>query len=156
MSKSTEEPIAGREVFLLLRKKGHRLPRTRENLIDLILKRKGHWTIQDLTSEVRKSLPRIGIATVYRTVSLLHRENLLTETRWGGGAARYEVLSPQHHDHLTCVDCGEIFEFENERIEELQTKMAKKLGFKLHDHRMELFGECQKSSCKFKARGKPR
>jgi Fur family ferric uptake transcriptional regulator len=147
------DKVKGRDVFAALKKSGYRLTKARKNRINFILQKKGHWTIQDLGDDIRKKLPKVGIATLYRTVSLLLKQSLVVETRFGGASARYEV-SHHHHDHLTCVTCGEIFEFENDEIEKLQSDIAKKLGFRLADHRMELFGECVRTSCKF--RGKQR
>src|SRR5689334_10761902 len=137
-----------KDLFSELRDQGHRLNSARKNLIEFILAKKGHWTIQDLTREMKKKFPRLGVATVYRTVSLLWKNQLLVETRIGGGAARYESSSRKHHDHLTCQDCGEIFEFENDKIEELQKQVAKRLGFVIADHKMELFGHCRRTECK--------
>jgi len=135
------------EVFSKLKDGGFRLTRTRQDLIKFILARTGHWTIQSLAAEVKESLPNIGVATIYRTVSLLQGHKLLTETRLGGAAARYEVAPKHHHDHLTCVNCGKIFEFKNEQIEKLQKTIAKRLGFDLLDHRMEMFGRCLRIDC---------
>lgn len=138
-----------------IRKKGMRMTSLRKQLVDFILSQAGHWTIQDLTNKTKKSVPGVGVATVYRTVNLLVEEGALTRTVVGTGAARYEVAPETHHDHLTCLQCGEIFEFHDPKIEELQEKIAKKLGFTLVDHQMELFGECRDKNCKNrKKRGK--
>ncbi len=140
------------EVLSQLSDQGFRLTQTRKTLIDLILKKKGHWTVHDLTQEVENKIPGLGVATIYRTVALLHKLKYLSETRLGGASTRYEVASAEHHDHLTCKTCGEIFEFENDKIEELQNEIAEKLGFKLTDHRMELFGDCVRTQCKYKSK----
>jgi len=131
----------------LLKQEGFRLTGTRRSLVKAILNLEGHWTIQDTAARFKKELPGIGIATVYRTVQLLARLRLLSESRIGGGAARYEVADSHHHDHLTCKQCGEIFEFENDQIERLQSLVAKQLGFKLVDHKMELYGDCVRKKC---------
>ncbi len=126
-----------------LKSKGLRLTKVRKELIEYILGIKDHWTIQELGERVSKELPRIGIATVYRTVNLLVEEGSLTRTITDSGIARFEVTPKSHHDHLSCVGCGKIVEFENDQIERLQEKIAQENGFKLTDHRMELFGECK-------------
>jgi len=126
-----------------LKSKGLRLTKVRKDLIEYILKTKDHWTIQDLGDRVSKELPRIGIATVYRTVNLLVEEGSITRTITDSGIARFEVTPKSHHDHLSCLSCGKIVEFENEQIERLQEQIAHENGFKLTDHRMELFGECR-------------
>jgi len=139
------------ESFLKLKSDGFRLTETRKNLVKFILSLKGHWTIQHLEYQIHKKFESIGVATIYRTVHLLARLNILSETKVGSGAARYEVAPYSHHDHLTCLQCDEIFEFKNDEIEELQTMSATKLGFRLVDHRMELYGDCQKKSCPHKS-----
>lgn len=136
-----------------LKSRGFRLTKLRKQLIDFILQRQGHWTIQELAEEAKKSLPSVGIATVYRTVNLLVEEGALTRTLLETGIARFEVTPQEHHDHLTCLKCGRIVEFENEQIEDLQKKIAKKLGFHLKDHLMELYGECiDEAACQRRAR----
>jgi Fur family ferric uptake transcriptional regulator len=131
-----------------LKAQGLRMTDVRRNLIKYILARKGHWTIQQLSRDVAKSIRGVGVATVYRTVALLQKQGVLTETHIGPQSTRYEIQPENHHDHLNCLQCGKIFEFENEEIEALQEIVAKRLGFKLKDHRMELFGDCQRSECK--------
>ncbi len=84
--------------------------------------------------------PRISIATVYRTVRLFEEAGLLDRLDFGDGRARYEQTSDDHHDHLIDVKSGEIIEFHDEEVEALQLQVAKKLGYKLVGHRMELFG----------------
>lgn len=133
-----------------LKSQGLRLTKVRKDLIKYILNRQGHWTVQQLATDATKAVKGVGIATVYRTVGLLQKQGVVNETRIGAQSTRYEVQPEHHHDHLTCVDCGKIFEFENEEIEALQELVAKRLGFKLKDHRMELFGECVRTDCKKK------
>jgi Fur family ferric uptake transcriptional regulator len=137
-----------KEALQNIRKKGMRLTSLRKQLVNFILSQAGHWTIQDLTQKTKKAVPGVGVATVYRTVNLLVEEGALTKTLTSQGSARYETRPDEHHDHLTCLQCGEIFEFTDPKIEELQEKIAKRLGFVLIDHRMELFGECKDGRCK--------
>lgn len=84
--------------------------------------------------------PRISIATVYRTVKLFEEASILERHDFGDGRARYEEAPESHHDHLIDVKTGEVIEFRNEEIEELQRVVAERLGYKLVDHRLELFG----------------
>ena len=87
--------------------------------------------------------PRIGYATVYRTLKLLKECGLAYERHFGDGVSRYEVAwDDEHHDHLICIDCGKIVEFEDEGIEKLQHDVAAKHGFTLVRHRLELYGMC--------------
>lgn len=141
-----------KEAIEALKNKGFRMTQIRETLIGFLMDQKGHWHVQDMGERVTKKYPNIGIATVYRTVNLLADEGFLTKTDMGTGPARYEVMPQDHHDHLTCLDCGLIFEFENEKIEELQKKVSSQLGFKLANHTMELYGHCKDlPDCKKKA-----
>jgi Fur family ferric uptake transcriptional regulator len=82
----------------------------------------------------------ISIATVYRTVRLFEEAGILTRHDFGDGRARYEPASDDHHDHLIDIQSGQVIEFTNEEIEELQREVARKLGYKLVDHRLELYG----------------
>jgi len=138
------------KIFDELKQEGHRLTHTRKQLFEFIILKKGHWTIQDLGEEIKQKFPKIGIATVYRTIHLLLKKSLLNETQMGSNASRYEVAPQHHHDHLICNTCGKILEFENEKIESLQKEVATALGFELKDHRMELYGDCLKPRCKGK------
>lgn len=83
---------------------------------------------------------RISIATVYRTVKLFEEASILERHDFGDGRARYEERQDEHHDHLIDVKTGEVVEFTNEEIERLQTEVAKALGYRLVDHRLELYG----------------
>ncbi|WP_373088015.1 Fur family transcriptional regulator [Sneathiella sp.] len=83
----------------------------------------------------------ISISTVYRTVRMFEENGILERHDFGDGRARYEEVSDQHHDHLINVQTGQVIEFTSDQIEELQTKIAKELGFELIDHRLELYGK---------------
>lgn len=84
--------------------------------------------------------PRISIATVYRTVRLFEEANILERHDFGDGRARYEEAREPHHDHLIDIDSGEVLEFHHEALEDLKRKIAEDMGFKLVDHRLELYG----------------
>ena len=84
--------------------------------------------------------PRISIATVYRTLKLFEEASILERHDFGDGRARYEEASDEHHDHLIDMNSGEVIEFYNAEIERLQRVIAQELGYKLIDHRMELYG----------------
>ena len=90
----------------------------------------------------------IGLATVYRSLNLLTDAGILDSHTFADGRAVFELKHPDgHHDHLVCVDCGFIEEFENDDIEKLQHEVATKLGFELTSHRLELFGRCIREKC---------
>jgi Fur family transcriptional regulator, ferric uptake regulator len=102
-----------------------------------------HVTAQALFDRCYKKDPSIGFATVYRFLRELSQHGLATEVRMGGLASRYELTTKDHHDHLTCTKCGQIQEFENDKIEKLQQQVAAQFGFKLTAHILELYGLCQ-------------
>ncbi|MBT5107959.1 MAG: transcriptional repressor [Rhodospirillaceae bacterium] len=83
--------------------------------------------------------PRISIATVYRTVRLFEEEQILERHEFGDGRARYEEASEDHHDHLIDIESGQVIEFQSEEIEKIQQAIAEELGYRLVDHRLELF-----------------
>jgi Fur family ferric uptake transcriptional regulator len=84
--------------------------------------------------------PRISMATVYRTVRLFEEAQVLERHDFGDGRARYEEAGDEHHDHLIDVKSGRVVEFQNDEIEKLQRQVAEKLGYRLVDHRLELYG----------------
>ena len=99
-----------------------------------------HPDVDELYSRVSKVDPKISIATVYRTVKLFEEAGILTKHDFKGGKARYEAMIESHHDHLIDVKTGEIIEFVDDEIEKLQKKVAEKYGYKLVDHKLELYG----------------
>lgn len=99
-----------------------------------------HPDVEEVYRRSAEIDPRISIATVYRTVRLLEAANILERHDFGEGRARYEEASEPHHDHLIDIQSGKVIEFRNEDIEALQETIAKKYGFKLVGHRLELYG----------------
>ena len=101
---------------------------------------KDHPDVDELHKRVSLVDEKISIATVYRTVKLFEEAGILEKHDFKGGKARYEQAPEEHHDHLIDINSGEIIEFVNNEIEELQKKIASKLGYKLVDHKLELYG----------------
>ena len=99
-----------------------------------------HPDVDELYKRVLKVDPKISIATVYRTVKLFEESGILTKHDFKGGKARYEAMIESHHDHLIDIKTGEIIEFVDDEIEKLQKKVADKYGYKLVDHKLELYG----------------
>jgi Fur family transcriptional regulator, ferric uptake regulator len=117
----------------------------REAIVDQFLKTLDHISIDELLAKVRKRHSRVGYATVYRTLKLLVDSGLAIERHFGDGQSRYEVVG-DHHDHLICARCGLILEFEDDEIEELQDKIAQRLGgFTVVRHRHELYALCPRA-----------
>ena len=104
-----------------------------------------HPDVDELYQRVSKIDPKISIATVYRTVKLFEEAGILTKHDFKGGKARYEEVNEGHHDHLIDINSGEIIEFVDDDIEKLQKKVAEKYGYKLVDHKLELYGVKVKS-----------
>jgi len=101
---------------------------------------KDHPDVDELHKRVTQIDKKISIATVYRTVKLFEESGILEKHDFKGGKARYEQSPEEHHDHLIDINSGEIIEFVDEEIEKLQIAAAKKLGYKLVDHKLELYG----------------
>ena len=99
-----------------------------------------HPDVDQLYQRATKVDPRISIATVYRTVKLFEEANILERHDFGDGRPRYEEAAEEHHDHLTDMQSGKVVEFTNDEIERLQRDVAKKLGYRLVGHRLELYG----------------
>ena len=99
-----------------------------------------HPDVDLLYQRATKVDPRISIATVYRTVKLFEEANILERHDFGDGRARYEEAAEEHHDHLIDMQSGKVLEFTNEEIERLQSEVARKLGYRLVGHRLELYG----------------
>jgi len=117
----------------------------REAIVEQFLRTRDHISIDELLTKVRKRHPKVGYATVYRTLKLLVDSGLAVERQFGDGQARYEVVG-DHHDHLICVKCGLILEFEDDEIERLQDKIAQRLGgFTVIRHRHELYALCPRA-----------
>ena len=98
-----------------------------------------HPDVEQVYRRASKIDPHISIATVYRTVRLFEEASILARHDFGDGRARYEEMPSDHHDHLIDVQTGRVIEFRNEEIEKLQRFVASELGYKLVDHRLELF-----------------
>lgn len=101
-----------------------------------------HVTAEELLRAVRIRDPRVGAATVYRTLRILQDSGIVTERHFEGGATQFELAGEHHHDHLICTNCKTIVEFEDEGIEREQDRIANAHGFELLSHRHELYGLC--------------
>jgi Fur family ferric uptake transcriptional regulator len=127
-----------------LRRRRLKTTQQREAIVDAFLKSHGHVNLEDLLSSARKKNPGVGLATVYRTVKLLEDAGLASSRQFGSGQTLYEVAG-HHHDHIICQQCQHIIEFESDEIEQLQTDIAGRHGFRILQHRHELFGLCEKA-----------
>ena len=123
--------------------RGLRMTRQRRTIAEVVLREDGHLNIDELYSAVRKVDKGIGYATLYRTLKLLTECGLVVSSHFGDGAMRFEsAVNRTHHDHLVCVECGNIIEFENEQIEALQEEVCRSNNFKVTHHSLEIYGHC--------------
>jgi Fur family ferric uptake transcriptional regulator len=128
------------DVEALCLKKGLRITEQRRVIARVLSEIDDHPDVEALHRRVADVDPRISIATVYRTVKLFEESGILERHEFQGGRSRYEMAQDDHHDHLINVETGEVVEFHDPEIEALQARIAARLGFKLVDHRMELYG----------------
>ena len=122
------------------KQKGVKLTDQRKLIAKVMSESESHPDVDELHKKVSKQDSKISIATVYRTVKLFEEAGIVAKHDFKGGKARYEQAPEEHHDHLIDINSGEIIEFVNEEIEKLQKQVAEKLGYKLVDHRLELYG----------------
>jgi|SRR5687767_11678989 Fur family ferric uptake transcriptional regulator len=120
--------------------KGLRITEQRRIIARVLGEADDHPDVETLHERAAAVDPRISIATVYRTVRLFEEAGILERHEFGDGRSRYEAASDDHHDHLIDVETGQVIEFVDEELEMLQRRIAEKLGYRLVDHRMELYG----------------
>jgi Fur family ferric uptake transcriptional regulator len=123
--------------------KGLKRSRQRDRIAEIFFGMTGHVSVEELVARVRREEPRVSVATVYRTMKLLSDCGLAVARQFGGGHTRYEAAAGRrHHDHLICTSCGAIVEFSNDDIEALQELVARRHGFAVESHTLELYGRC--------------
>ena len=125
--------------------KGVKLTEQRKVIAKVMSDHDEHLDVDDLYSRVIKIDSKISLATVYRTVKLFEESGIVTKHEFKGGKARYEKLMKDDHDHIIDIKTGEIIEFVDDEIEQLQKKIADKYGYDLVDHKLELYGIKKKS-----------
>ena len=119
--------------------RGMRMTEQRKIIAQVLSDSTDHPDVELVYKRANEIDSRISIATVYRTVRLFEEANLIERHQFGDGRARYEEVSEEHHDHLIDVKSGKVIEFQSDEIEELQEQIAKKMGMKIVDHRLELY-----------------
>jgi Fur family transcriptional regulator, ferric uptake regulator len=129
-----------RRLEALCIEKGLKMTGQRRVIAKVLSEADDHPDVEQVYRRAAAIDPRISIATVYRTVKLFEEANILTKLDFGDGRARYEEAPEEHHDHLIDVKSGRVIEFHNEEIERLQADIARRHGFKLIGHRLELYG----------------
>ncbi len=129
----------------ILKTNGFKFTAQREAILKTLYENPDHFTPENLYLLVKEKYPNLntGITTVYRTLNLLEENKLATSLSFGSQGKKFELGNKPHHDHLICESCGKIIEFEDEQIEILQSKIAKRHDFKLTNHLMQLYGLCK-------------
>ena len=121
-----------------------KITKQRRTVLKIFLESKDHVSVEELYNTVLKTEPKIGLATVYRTLALLTKSGLALEMDFGDGQKRYESsYKSVHHDHMVCTECGKILEFNHPLIEKYQEEVAMQKNFKITSHKLDLFGLCQ-------------
>jgi len=138
------ERLSENTLHHLLRQRGLKATHQRDEIVRALQEAGAHVTVDELYQRVRRKNPRIGYATIYRTLRLLAESGWASARRFGDRTARFERRTEgEHHDHLICLRCGKIQEFENHRLEALQERIARQEGFLVREHKLELYGYCQ-------------
>ena len=119
--------------------KGMRMTEQRRVIAQVIEQADDHPDVEELYRRASSRDPRISLSTVYRTLNLFEESGLVTKHDFKDGRARFEPIPDEHHDHLIDIRSGKVIEFRNEEIEAIQEVIAKRLGYRLVDHRLELY-----------------
>jgi Fur family ferric uptake transcriptional regulator len=128
-----------------LKEKNLKITPHRELILDIFLGQEGHRSVEDIYRSVKQQDPRVGYTTVYRMMKLLAECGLAREIDLADGITRYEHLfNHEHHDHMICMECGTSIEFFNPEIEAIQDAASRQLGFKVADHKLQIYGVCRK------------
>jgi Fur family ferric uptake transcriptional regulator len=127
------------DIETLAAKAGMRMTDQRRVIARVLSEAQDHPDVEEVYHRAVSEDEAISIATVYRTVRLFEEAGILTRHDFGDGRARYEPAPDDHHDHLIDIQSGKVIEFTNDEIERLQNEVAEKLGYKLVDHRLELY-----------------
>lgn len=129
----------------LLKANGLKFTIQREVILEMLYNSDEHLTPEALHHLIQEKHPELntGIATVYRTLSLLEDSDMVTSLSFGAQGKKYELGAKDHHDHLICTECGTITEFVDDAIEIRQQEIAKALGFKMKEHSMQIYGICK-------------
>ena len=136
----------------LLRDNGLKFTIQREVILEMLYSSDEHLTPESLHHLIQEKHPDLntGIATVYRTLSLLEDSDMVTSLSFGAQGKKYELGAKDHHDHIICTKCGTISEFVDDEIETRQKKIAEELGFIMQEHSMQIYGICLACQSKMK------
>jgi len=138
-------PLLLEKFQTLLKENSLKFTKQRELVLKFLYENDGHFTPEDIYTLLKEQYPEvnIGIATVYRTLTLLETSQIASSISFGVQGKKYELGLKKHHDHLICTECGDIIEFFDESIENRQEEIAKKFNFHMKDHTMKIIGLCE-------------
>ena len=138
-------PLLLEKFQAILKENTLKFTKQRELVLKFLYENDGHFTPEDIYTLLKQQYPdiNIGIATVYRTLSLLETSEIASSISFGVQGKKYELGLKKHHDHLICTKCGEIIEFFDDIIEERQEVIAKQFNFQMTDHTMKIVGLCE-------------
>ncbi len=139
-------PSAQVSILDRCKEQGRRITGQRKVIAEVIAAARDHPDVAELYRRAAKIDPRISLSTVYRTLNMFAENGLVEQHSFAGGRSRIERAAPIHHDHLIDTDTGAVIEFRSEEIERLQTEIARKLGYELTGHRLELYGHPLKAT----------
>jgi len=130
---------------ILLKDKALKFTNQREKILETLYHSQEHLTPEALHQLIKEKYPELnaGIATIYRTLSMLEENEIVSSLSFGAQGKKYELGAKDHHDHMICTKCGEITEFVDDVIEIQQHKIAEGHGFKMQDHSMQIYGICK-------------
>ncbi|MBI4470474.1 MAG: transcriptional repressor [Acidobacteria bacterium] len=139
-----------------LRRKGLRRTSQRDTIFDVFMRSQKHLSSEDLYRRVREMDPKVGFTTVYRTLNLLSECGLAIRSQFGDGLTRYEPgFNTTHHDHLICVECGNVTEFFSAQLEHVQDEIVSRHGFEMQEHSLRIWGMCRACRRNVKSMKKP-
>ena len=139
-----------------LKRQGLNLTRQRHEILHHLMSAERHLGVEEIYDLLKRKDPTLGRATVFRTVRLLQECGLVAEVGAANGRSKYELKADRpHHDHMVCVECGRITEFQSPRMEHFQDEAIRRHGFEALWHRHEIFGRCRNCARERKREGKP-
>lgn len=151
--KNDKAMLTVEEIFAeFLKKKGYRSTPERAMVLKEIYSSPGHFDADEIFIRMKQKGSNISRATVYNTLELLVECNLVSQNSFGHKHLHYErIYGYEHHDHIICEDCGKVFEFTCDKIEDEQESICQKMGFEIERHTLQIFARCAKPNCEHKA-----
>jgi Fur family ferric uptake transcriptional regulator len=136
--------LTERRIAAALREHGYKLTPQRRAVIAAIAASSDHLTPNDLYQKVRRDHPAVGLTTIYRTLEILARLELICELHAGGSCHSYTTGAPEHHHHIICSGCGEVVDFSGYDLSPLEERLARETGFEIEGHLLEFTGRCRR------------